>query len=102
MALAPDGVEVRWVATDSPEASRVARFDGLWVLPGTPYRDEDSVLGAIRFARESAEDAGVEAFELLGHSFYLATLLQPQVGSSESGELHPVLAALCQHSFAPG
>jgi CTP synthase (UTP-ammonia lyase) len=198
MALAPDGVEMRWVATDSPEASRVDRFDGLWVLPGTPYRDEDSVLRAIRFARESgmpllgtcggfqymavefarhaagmpaaahaethpdgeaivvgelacslvgeertvsavagtrlaalcgtapftgfhwcsygltagaaqrlsgaglvlsahAEDAGVEAFELPGHPFYLATLFQPQVGSAERGELHPVLGALCQH-----
>ena len=72
------------------------------MLPGTPYRDEDSVLGAIRFARESAEDAGVEAFELPDHPFYLATLFQPQAGSAERGELHPVLGALCQHSSAPG
>ncbi len=36
----------------------------------------------------------VEAFELPGHPFYLATLFQPQVGSSALGELHPLLAAL--------
>lgn len=199
MRLVPEGVEFRWVATDSAEARRIDGFDGLWVLPGTPYRDNDVVYAAIRFAREqgmpmlgtcggfqymavefarnaalipgaahaeaepdgdaivvgelscslvgeertvtvvpgtrlaeicgtspfpgfhwcsfgladgvtdrlsaaglvmsaSAEDAGVEAFELPGHPFYLATLFQPQVGSSERGELHPLLAALCQHA----
>ncbi len=39
-------------------------------------------------------DAGVEAFELPGHPFYLATLFQPPVGSLARGELHPLLAAL--------
>jgi CTP synthase (UTP-ammonia lyase) len=192
MTLAPAGVEVRWVPT--PDA-RIDAFDGVWVLPGTPYRDDDAVLAAIRFAREEgmpilgtcggfqymavefarnvagitgaghaevepdaaslvidrlacslvgeertvtavagtrlasvcgvepftgfhwcnyglvegqierlasagltmgafADDAGVEAFELPGHPFYLATLFQPQVGSSRRRELHPVLAAL--------
>jgi CTP synthase (UTP-ammonia lyase) len=51
----------------------------------------------------SAEDAGVEGFELPGHPFYLATLFQPQVGSADRGELHPLISALCQHSSAkPG
>ena len=39
-------------------------------------------------------DAGTEALELPGHPFYVATLFQPQVGSSESGTLHPLIAAL--------
>ena len=43
-----------------------------------------------------AEDAGVEAFELPDHPFYVATLFQPQVGSSERGALHPLLTALVQ------
>lgn len=199
MRLVPDGVELRWVATDGEEARRIDSFDGLWVLPGTPYRDDDAVYAAIRFAREQgmpmlgtcggfqymavefarsvagisgaahaksepdaeaivvgalacslvgeertvtavpgtrlaalcgttpftgfhwcsygladgideklartglvvsafAGDAGVEGFELRAHPFYLATLFQPQVGSSDRGELHPLLAALCQHS----
>lgn len=197
MDLAPDGTQLRWVATDSDDAGRIDNFDGLWVLPGSPYRNDDAVYAAIRFAREQgvpvlgtcggfqymaveyarnaaglpgaahaesepdgetmvvdalacglvgeersvtavpgtrlaalcgpasftgfhwcsyglaesvaerlaaaglvlsahAEDAGVEAFELPGHPFYVATLFQPQVGSSESGELHPLLGALCQ------
>jgi CTP synthase (UTP-ammonia lyase) len=41
-----------------------------------------------------AEDAGVEAFELPDHPFYMATLFQPQVGTSDRGTLHPVLDAL--------
>ncbi|HET8757960.1 MAG TPA: gamma-glutamyl-gamma-aminobutyrate hydrolase family protein [Solirubrobacteraceae bacterium] len=183
IALAP---QIRWVGT---EDARIDGYDGVWVVPGTPYRDEAAVLEAIRFARESgmpilgtcggfqhmaveyarsvlgiagaahaesdpeaetivvgalacslvgevrtvspvpdtrlaaicgsdpfpgfhfcsyglaadlpgvvvsayADDAGVEAFELPDHPFYLATLFQPQVGTSERGWLHPVLAAL--------
>jgi CTP synthase (UTP-ammonia lyase) len=41
-----------------------------------------------------APDAGVEAIELPEHPFFLATAFQPQVGASESGVLHPLLAAL--------
>jgi len=186
IALAP---EIRWVGTDGAD---IEGYDGLWVLPGTPYRDEAAALAAIRFAREQgmpilgtcggfqhmaleyarnaagitgaahaesdpdgetlvvgelscslvgqervvrpvtgtrlaaicgdepfvgfhycgyglvpgmaeqlglvvgahADDAGVEAFELPGHPFYLATLFQPQVGTSERGAVHPVLEAL--------
>jgi CTP synthase (UTP-ammonia lyase) len=43
-----------------------------------------------------ADDAGVEAFELPSHPFYLATLFQPQVGSSSRDSLHPVLGALVE------
>ena len=51
MRLVPDGVDLRWVATDSEEARRIDSFDGLWVLPGTPYRDDEAVYAAIRFGR---------------------------------------------------
>jgi CTP synthase (UTP-ammonia lyase) len=40
-----------------------------------------------------AADAGPEALELPEHPFFLATAFQPQVGSSQSGELHPILVA---------
>jgi CTP synthase (UTP-ammonia lyase) len=196
MRLAPADIEIRWLPTDG---ARIDAFDGVWVLPGTPYRDEGAVYAAIRFAREQgmpilgtcggfqhmavefarnaagiagaghaetdpdgesvvvgalacslvgeertvtavpgtrlaalcgtepftgfhwcnygladgyadrlaaaglvigahADDAGVEAFELPAHPFYLATLFQPQVGSSERDELHPVIAALVEAS----
>jgi CTP synthase (UTP-ammonia lyase) len=191
IALAP---EIRWVGTDGAD---IAGYDGLWVLPGTPYRDETSALAAIRFAREHgmpvlgtcggfqhmaleyarnaaglagaahaesdpdgetivveplacslvgqerivrpvagtrlaaicgaepftgfhfcgyglapgieerlaaaglvisahAEDAGIEGFELPDHPFYMATLFQPQVGSSRAAAVHPLLAALVE------
>jgi CTP synthase (UTP-ammonia lyase) len=48
--------------------------------------------GVVLSAR--AQDAGVEAIELAGHPFFVATAFQPQVGSSESGTLHPLITAL--------
>jgi CTP synthase (UTP-ammonia lyase) len=196
IALVPDGAEVRWLPTEN---ASLDGFDGVWVLPGTPYRDDDAVLGAIRFAREQgmpilgscggfqymavefarhvagiagaaheetepgaddlvvarlgcgligeertvttvpgtrlaaicgsepfagfhwcnfglapgsverlrtaglvvnahADDAGVEGFELPDHPFSVATLFQPQVGSSTSTSLHPLLTALIDAS----
>jgi CTP synthase (UTP-ammonia lyase) len=193
LALMPADVAARWLP--SPDAEAAAEADGLWVVPGTPYRDDDAVLGAIRRARTGgmpilgtcggfqymlvefaqnvaglgqaahaetdpdaadpvvvqlacslvgeeqevtalpgtrvgelcgtepftgfhwcnyglapdheaalaaaglvvtarAPDAGVEAVELPGHPFYVATLFQPQVGSSRTGLLHPLIAAL--------
>ncbi|HEY8584120.1 MAG TPA: gamma-glutamyl-gamma-aminobutyrate hydrolase family protein [Capillimicrobium sp.] len=47
LALLPDGVCGEWVATDDPRAHRLDAFDGLWVGPGTPYRDAAAVLAAI-------------------------------------------------------
>ena len=40
-----------------------------------------------------AADAGPQALELAEYPFFLATAFQPQVGSSHSGELHPILSA---------
>jgi CTP synthase (UTP-ammonia lyase) len=193
LGLVPEDVDARWLP--SPEAESAAAADGLWVVPGTPYRDGDAVLEAIRRARTvgtpilgtcggfqhmvvefarnvagmgaaahaendpdapdpvvarlscslvgeerqvtavagtrvaelcgmapftgfhwcnyglapeheaalvdaglvvsaRASDAGVEAVELPGQAFYVATLFQPQVGSSSTGRLHPLIAAL--------
>jgi CTP synthase (UTP-ammonia lyase) len=199
IALMPAAVDARWVATDGPDAGHLDEFDALWIVPGTPYRDERPVFAAIEHARRcgvpilgtcggfqhmlvefarnvagmpdathaetdpdagvhvvsalacslvgerrtvtavpgtrvaelcgeapftgfhwcgyglapahlerlvaaglvvaaTAADAGVEAVELPGHPFYIATLFQPQVGSSASGTLHPLVAALVQHA----
>ena len=40
--------------------------------------------------------------ELPGHPFYVATLFQPQVGSSQSETLHPLIAALARTVIAGG
>ncbi|MDH5538444.1 MAG: CTP synthase [Rhizobacter sp.] len=43
-----------WVATDGIiDVSRLARFDGLWCVPASPYRSMDGALLAIRHARET-------------------------------------------------
>lgn len=47
-------VDFEWVATDEiTSVARVARFDGLWCVPASPYRSMDGALLAIRHARES-------------------------------------------------
>ena len=53
VALLPDDVEATWVGTDTAAARAPGAFDGLWILPGTPYRDDDAVMAAIGWALES-------------------------------------------------
>ncbi len=55
IGLLPNSVRARWVATDSPEASLVASADALWVVPGSPYRDDALVYTAIEKARTSGQ-----------------------------------------------
>src|SRR5204862_274607 len=50
-ALVPPGVEACWVPTDGPDAARLDRFDALWVVPGTPYRNDRPVFAGIERAR---------------------------------------------------
>ncbi len=54
----------------------------------------DRLVAAGLVVSATAPDAGVEAVELPDHPFYVATLFQPQVGSSETGALHPLITAL--------
>ncbi len=46
-ALMPDGVECSWTSTDSPGAHELESVDGVWLLPGTPYRDDAAAYAAI-------------------------------------------------------
>ena len=41
MAQLPTGVAAEWVGTDTPQARALDAFDGIWMLPGTPYRDDE-------------------------------------------------------------
>lgn len=47
-------VEAEWIATDrvGDPAKTLADFAGVWVTPGSPYKNMDGALTAIRFARE--------------------------------------------------
>jgi CTP synthase (UTP-ammonia lyase) len=195
LALMPADVDAGWLPSPEAGPATAARFDALWIVPGTPYRDDAAVYAAIEAARRggvpilgtcggfqhmmvelarnlagmpdaahaetepdaplhavaplacslieqertlttvpgtrvaelcgtapftgfhfcsyglaagvidrlqaaglvvsaTAPDAGVEAVELPSHPFYVATLFQPQVGSSHTGVLHPLVSAL--------
>ena len=49
-ALAP---EAYWIPSeDAEDPSAVEGFDGVWLLPGSPYRSEAGALTAVRSARE--------------------------------------------------
>jgi|SRR5665213_1180349 len=52
LELFPISVEVSWVPTDDPRARALDDIDGVWVAPGSPYRDDEAVYRAIRHARE--------------------------------------------------
>ena len=45
-------IDTHWLATDSLPDAGIARFDALWCVPGSPYRDMEAVLRSIRVARE--------------------------------------------------
>ena len=195
LALLPGEVDCGWVPTDSAEARALDAVDGVWLLPGTPYRDDDTARAAIHHCLDTgtpflgtcggfqyacvelararagvsraasaeldpdgdalvvaplscvlygerrtvtpvagtrlaticgaepfeghhhcgyglapeyesvladagvvisahAPDAGVEGIELADHPFFLATAFQPQVGSGETGAVHPLIVAL--------
>jgi CTP synthase (UTP-ammonia lyase) len=58
LAGAALGTEMRvtWFGTDALEdraGAALARCDGLWCVPASPYRSEAGALSAIRYARES-------------------------------------------------
>ena len=52
LALLGDQIECDWVATDSAQARELEAFDGIWLLPGTPYRDDDAARAAIHHSLE--------------------------------------------------
>lgn len=43
-----------WISSADIDASFLCQFHGLWIAPGSPYKDMSRTLGAIRFAREHA------------------------------------------------
>jgi CTP synthase (UTP-ammonia lyase) len=47
LELIGDGVRCRWVATDSPAARALDDVDGVWLVPGSPYRDDGAAYRAI-------------------------------------------------------
>lgn len=46
-------VDADWVSTDAIDSSLFERYSGIWVTPGSPYKNLDKTLWAIREAREN-------------------------------------------------
>jgi CTP synthase (UTP-ammonia lyase) len=55
-------VEATWVSTAAIDERLVEHFDALWIAPGSPYKNLEATLWAIRRARE----AGVPCFGTCG------------------------------------
>ena len=54
-ACAASGLDVRasWISTEAIDAALFTQFDGIWVAPGSPYKNMAKTLWAIRAAREN-------------------------------------------------
>jgi CTP synthase (UTP-ammonia lyase) len=50
--LGPD-VVAEWVATDSGTIRDLAGLDGVWLVPGSPYADDDAAYTVVTWAREN-------------------------------------------------
>ncbi len=48
-----DDVSGSWVATDGDRIRDLHEFDGIWVVPGSPYADDAAAYDAVRWAREN-------------------------------------------------
>ena len=55
IAQMPADIQARWVPTDSGEVARSPDADGIWLVPGSPYRDDEAVYGAIERARTNGQ-----------------------------------------------
>jgi CTP synthase (UTP-ammonia lyase) len=52
LARLPTSVCARWVGTDRLSDDLLDEADGVWLAPGTPYRDDDAVYALLREVRE--------------------------------------------------
>jgi CTP synthase (UTP-ammonia lyase) len=51
LGLLPEWADAAWVATDGEVDAALDAADGVWLVPGTPYRDDAAVYHAIGRAR---------------------------------------------------
>ncbi|MBK5017624.1 CTP synthase [Pantoea sp. S62] len=48
-------VEAEWIASEKIAESDLRRSDAVWVVPGSPYHNDEAVFDTIRWARESGK-----------------------------------------------
>jgi CTP synthase (UTP-ammonia lyase) len=45
-------LDAYWIPSEEVDEASLAGFDGVWLIPGSPYRSESGALAAVRAARE--------------------------------------------------
>jgi CTP synthase (UTP-ammonia lyase) len=82
LRLLPADVDCGWVATDDPGARELAGYAGVWLLPGTPYRDDQAAYAAIGHCL----DTGTPFLGTCGGFQYAAVALaRARLGLAEAG-----------------
>jgi CTP synthase (UTP-ammonia lyase) len=51
--LLGDDVECTWLPTDGGDVRNLRLFDGVWLVPGSPYADDSAAYAAVTWAREN-------------------------------------------------
>jgi CTP synthase (UTP-ammonia lyase) len=98
-AVSEGGVETTWVSTDSVhEGASLTEFDGLWCVPGMPYRSAEGAISAIRFARTSqvpfiGTSAGFQ-YALIEYARHVLGLTEADHQKINPGAAIPLIAPL--------
>jgi len=94
LAAGDDPIELYWLPTATIAGSRdVEGFDGVWIVPGSPYANGDGVLAAI----EAARTRGIPLLGTCGGFQHLLLEFARNVcrlGAVEHAEMHPDASAL--------
>ncbi|HEX2101036.1 MAG TPA: hypothetical protein VHF69_10255 [Candidatus Synoicihabitans sp.] len=89
-----------WIPSESidPTALLLAAYDGIWAIPGSPYRSVDGVLSAIRFARERPRPflgtCGGFQHALIELARNVLHVMDADHAESNPGAIDPVIAPL--------
>ena len=104
LALADDGrgeCEWHWVHTSTlldDSSEQLARFDGVWCVPASPYANTRGALAAIRFARQTARPflgtCGGFQHALLEYAEAVWHVAQPRHAELDPEAAHPVIVPL--------
>ena len=95
----PFELEAKWVSTQHCDEIMSAEklYSGIWIAPGSPYKNESNVLKLIRWARENNTPllGTCGGFQFMALEYARNKLKIPDAGHAESGDsLNPVISLL--------
>ena len=98
-AVTGSSAEGVWVPTDTiATGNSLSEFDGIWCVPGMPYRSADGALRAIRYARESrtpflGTSAGFQ-YAMIEHARHVLGLADADHQKTNPKAATPLISAL--------